>query len=71
MSLVSAALIKSNPELKDIEVAEAWGGTIDRTPDTIPVILPSIQCWAFSLRPASAVTDLTLGPRPASSPPTS
>ena len=41
MSLVTsalAALIKSNPELKDIECAEAWGGTIDCTPDTIPVI---------------------------------
>ena len=41
MSLVNsalAALIKSNPELKDIEIAEAWGGTIDTTPDTIPVI---------------------------------
>ena len=40
MSLVSAALIKSNPALKDIAVAEAWGGTIDCTPDTIPVISP-------------------------------
>ena len=41
MSLVNsalAALIKSNPDLKGIEVAEAWGGTIDTTPDTIPVI---------------------------------
>ena len=41
MSLVNsalAALIQSNPELKDIEIAEAWGGTIDTTPDTIPVI---------------------------------
>ncbi|MDH2405286.1 FAD-binding oxidoreductase [Bradyrhizobium sp. SSUT18] len=41
MSLVKSALaslIKSNPELKDIEIAEAWGGTIDCTPDTIPVI---------------------------------
>jgi glycine/D-amino acid oxidase-like deaminating enzyme len=41
MSLVNsalAALIRSNPELKGIEVAEAWGGTIDTTPDTIPVI---------------------------------
>jgi glycine/D-amino acid oxidase-like deaminating enzyme len=41
MSLVTsalAALIASNPELKGIECAEAWGGTIDTTPDTIPVI---------------------------------
>jgi glycine/D-amino acid oxidase-like deaminating enzyme len=28
------------PNYKDVEVAEAWGGTIDRTPDTIPVISP-------------------------------
>jgi glycine/D-amino acid oxidase-like deaminating enzyme len=43
MSLVNvalAALIKSNPALKDIALAEAWGGTIDCTPDTIPVISP-------------------------------
>ena len=41
MSLVNSALtalIESHPELKGIEVAEAWGGTIDCTPDTIPVI---------------------------------
>jgi hypothetical protein len=71
MSLVSAALIKSNPELKDIEVAEAWGGTIDRTPDTIPVISPIDTMLGFFLATGFAVTDLTLGPRPASSPPTS
>ncbi len=33
-----AALITSNPDLRGIAVAEAWGGTIDTTPDTIPVI---------------------------------
>ncbi|WP_439572927.1 NAD(P)/FAD-dependent oxidoreductase [Phreatobacter sp.] len=33
-----AALIASSPELKDIRIAEAWGGTIDSTPDTIPII---------------------------------
>ncbi len=33
-----AALITSNPDLKGIQIAEAWGGTIDTTPDTIPVI---------------------------------
>ncbi|CCE09624.1 conserved hypothetical protein [Bradyrhizobium sp. STM 3843] len=41
MSLVNAALaelIKANPDLKEIRIAEAWGGTIDTTPDTIPVI---------------------------------
>ena len=41
MTLVNAALaamIRSNPGLKDVRIAEAWGGTIDSTPDTIPVI---------------------------------
>lgn len=33
-----AALIKANPNLEGIGIAEAWGGTIDTTPDTIPVI---------------------------------
>lgn len=44
MELVNSALrelITSNPELKDIKIAEAWGGTIDSTPDTIPVISPA------------------------------
>lgn len=41
MSLVEealAALVKANPNLESIGIAEAWGGTIDTTPDTIPVI---------------------------------
>ena len=41
MSLVTAALaalVAAHPELKGIGIAEAWGGTIDSTPDTIPVI---------------------------------
>lgn len=41
MSLVEealAALVKANPNLEGIGIAEAWGGTIDTTPDTIPVI---------------------------------
>lgn len=44
MELVNEALgelIRSNPALKDITIAEAWGGTIDSTPDTIPVISPA------------------------------
>lgn len=41
MSLVNEALdslIASNPALAGIKIAEAWGGTIDSTPDTVPVI---------------------------------
>jgi glycine/D-amino acid oxidase-like deaminating enzyme len=41
MSLVNAALaalIEASPALKNVRIAEAWGGTIDCTPDTVPVI---------------------------------
>jgi glycine/D-amino acid oxidase-like deaminating enzyme len=41
MALVTealAAFIASNPALADVKIAEAWGGTIDSTPDTVPVI---------------------------------
>ncbi len=41
MALVNtalASLVASHPELQGIAIAEAWGGTIDSTPDTIPVI---------------------------------
>ncbi|MCW5746874.1 MAG: D-amino-acid oxidase, partial [Alphaproteobacteria bacterium] len=33
-----AALIAAPPALQGIGIAEAWGGTIDSTPDTLPVI---------------------------------
>ena len=62
MSLVSAALIKSNPELKDIEVAEAWGGTIDRTPDTIPVISPIDTMLGFFLATGFSGHRFDIGP---------
>jgi hypothetical protein len=62
MSLVSAALIKSNPELKDIEVAEAWGGTIDRTPDTIPVISPIDTMLGFFLGTGFSGHGFGIGP---------
>ncbi|QCK84562.1 FAD-binding oxidoreductase [Phreatobacter aquaticus] len=41
MSLVNEALAKfvaANPGLSGIGIAEAWGGAIDTSPDTIPVI---------------------------------
>ncbi|QCI62973.1 NAD(P)/FAD-dependent oxidoreductase [Phreatobacter stygius] len=41
MQLVETALagfVASNPALAGITIAEAWGGTIDSTPDTVPVI---------------------------------
>jgi hypothetical protein len=62
VSLVSAALIKSNPELKDIEVAEAWGGTIDRTPDAIPVISPIDTMLGFFLATGFSGHGFGIGP---------
>jgi len=65
MSLVSAALaslIKSNPELKDIEIAEAWGGTIDCTPDTIPVISPVDALPGFFLATGFSGHGFGIGP---------
>jgi glycine/D-amino acid oxidase-like deaminating enzyme len=41
MDLVNSALEKfvaANPALKGLAIAEAWGGAIDSTPDTVPVI---------------------------------
>ncbi|MHC2316401.1 glycine/D-amino acid oxidase-like deaminating enzyme [Bradyrhizobium diazoefficiens] len=65
MSLVNAALsalIKSNPELKDIEIAEAWGGTIDCTPDTIPVISPVDALPGFFLATGFSGHGFGIGP---------
>lgn len=33
-----AAFTASNPGLEGLQIAEAWGGTIDSTPDAVPVI---------------------------------
>lgn len=57
-----AALIKSNPELKGIEVAEAWGGTIDCTPDTIPVISPADTLPGFFLATGFSGHGFGIGP---------
>jgi glycine/D-amino acid oxidase-like deaminating enzyme len=65
MSLVNvalAALIKSNPALKDIAVAEAWGGTIDCTPDTIPVISPVDTMPGFFLATGFSGHGFGIGP---------
>src|SRR3954447_14594947 len=65
MSLVNsalAALIKSNPELKEIEIAEAWGGTIDCTPDTIPVISPVDAMPGFFLATGFSGHGFGMGP---------
>src|SRR5438552_1304286 len=65
MSLVNsalAALIESNPELKGIEVAEAWGGTIDTTPDTIPVISPVDALPGFYLATGFSGHGFGIGP---------
>ena len=65
MSLVNAALaslIKSNPDLKDIEIAEAWGGTIDCTPDTIPVISPVDALPGFFLATGFSGHGFGIGP---------
>jgi glycine/D-amino acid oxidase-like deaminating enzyme len=65
MSLVNAALaslIKSNPELKDVEIAEAWGGTIDCTPDTIPVISPVDALPGFFLATGFSGHGFGIGP---------
>jgi glycine/D-amino acid oxidase-like deaminating enzyme len=65
MALVSsafAALIKSNPELKDIKVAEAWGGTIDSTPDTVPVISNVDKLPGFTLATGFSGHGFGIGP---------
>jgi glycine/D-amino acid oxidase-like deaminating enzyme len=65
MSLVNsalAALIESNPELKGVEVAEAWGGTIDCTPDTIPVISPVDSLPGFFLATGFSGHGFGIGP---------
>ena len=57
-----AALIKSNPGLKGVEVAEAWGGTIDCTPDTIPVISPVDALPGFFLATGFSGHGFGIGP---------
>src|SRR5260370_1663568 len=65
MSIVNAALaalIKSNPVLKGVEIAEAWGGTIDCTPDTIPVISPVDTLPGFFLATGFSGHGFGIGP---------
>jgi glycine/D-amino acid oxidase-like deaminating enzyme len=65
MSLVNsalAALIEANPGLKDIRIAEAWGGTIDVTPDTVPVISAVDSLPGFFLATGFSGHGFGLGP---------
>ncbi|MEN3382179.1 MAG: hypothetical protein V7608_2223, partial [Hyphomicrobiales bacterium] len=65
MSLVNSALvalIQSNPVLKGVEIAEAWGGTIDCTPDTIPVISPVDTLPGFFLATGFSGHGFGIGP---------
>jgi glycine/D-amino acid oxidase-like deaminating enzyme len=57
-----AALVKAHPELKGIDVAEAWGGTIDSTPDTIPVISPVDALPGFFLATGFSGHGFGIGP---------
>lgn len=57
-----AALITANPELKGIEIAEAWGGTIDTTPDTIPVISAVDKLPGFFLATGFSGHGFGIGP---------
>lgn len=57
-----AALITSNPDLKGIEIAEAWGGTIDTTPDTIPVISAVDKLPGFFLATGFSGHGFGIGP---------
>jgi glycine/D-amino acid oxidase-like deaminating enzyme len=65
MSLVEealAALITANPDLRGIEIAEAWGGTIDTTPDTIPVISAVDKLPGFFLATGFSGHGFGIGP---------
>jgi glycine/D-amino acid oxidase-like deaminating enzyme len=65
MSLVEealGALIKANPNLEGIGIAEAWGGTIDTTPDTIPVISKVDKLPGFFLATGFSGHGFGIGP---------
>lgn len=65
LSLVDAALAaltRSNPALRTIRIAEAWGGTIDSTPDTIPVISPVAAIPGFFLATGFSGHGFGIGP---------
>lgn len=57
-----AALVKANPDLNGIQVAEAWGGTIDTTPDTIPVISAVDKLPGFFLATGFSGHGFGIGP---------
>lgn len=65
MSLVEEALghfIASNPALAEVKIAEAWGGTIDSTPDTVPVISRVETLSGFTLATGFSGHGFGIGP---------
>ena len=65
MSLVEEALghfIASNPALAEVKIAEAWGGTIDSTPDTVPVISRVETLPGFTLATGFSGHGFGIGP---------
>jgi glycine/D-amino acid oxidase-like deaminating enzyme len=57
-----AALVAAHPALKGIGVAEAWGGTIDSTPDAIPVIAAVAKLPGFFLATGFSGHGFGIGP---------
>lgn len=57
-----AALIAAHPALQGIGIAEAWGGTIDSTPDTLPVISAVNKLPGFFLATGFSGHGFGIGP---------
>lgn len=65
MDLIDAAMARFRadyPALKDLKVAEAWGGFIDSTPDARPVISPVEALPGFFLAAGFSGHGFGLGP---------
>jgi glycine/D-amino acid oxidase-like deaminating enzyme len=56
------ALVEAYPSLKGIGCAEAWGGTIDSTPDAVPVISPVEKLKGFFLATGFSGHGFGIGP---------
>jgi len=57
-----AELRAAYPALRDLKVAEAWGGFIDATPDDLPVISPVEQLPGFFLATGFSGHGFGIGP---------
>ena len=55
-------LRRAYPELRDLKIAEAWGGLIDSTPDAIPVISPVEALPGFFLATGFSGHGFGIGP---------